>query len=75
MTQQSFFTNQTPPDGGVIGVGWEFEFAYEMLPGDWSITLYDGGDTLLHRAQFTVVTPALFPKDIHICDGGPELLS
>jgi len=72
VTQQSFFTNQTPD--GMIGVGWEFEFAYEMLPGDWSIALYDG-DILLHRARFTVVPPALFPQDIDLCDSGPELLS
>ncbi|WP_300515940.1 DUF3859 domain-containing protein [Aliiroseovarius sp.] len=71
VTQQSFFTNQTPD--GLVGVGWEFEYSYEMLPGDWSITLYDGA-TELHRAEFTVVPPALFPQDIDICDG-PDLLS
>ena len=72
ITQQSFLTNQTPD--GVIGMGWEFEYDYELLPGPWTMTLLDG-DTVLYRAEFTVVPPALFPPEINICSGGPELMS
>lgn len=71
-TSQSFFANQT--EEGQVGVGWEFEFPYELVPGSWSISILDG-DTLLHRADFTVVPVAEFPDGLTICNGGPELMS
>ena len=71
VTRQSYYTEIT-----AIGESmtlYQFDYAYELVEGPWTITAMQG-DELLFRAGFTVVPPALVPELAGVC-GYEDMLS
>jgi len=52
---------------------WQFEYDYELVPGPWTISAYDG-EALLFTVAFDVVPPAMLPELASRC-GYEDLLS
>jgi len=70
-TQQSFDTLISGIDPSLTF--YQFDFAYELLPGRWVMEATQG-DTVLYRAAFQVVAPNKVPELASVC-GFAELLS
>ena len=70
-TSQSYITN-IGSEGSSLTM-YQFDFDYELVEGPWSITAYEGDETLF-RASFTVVAPQLVPELASVC-GYENLLS
>lgn len=71
VTQQSYFSQIT--NTGESMTLYQFDFAYELVQGPWTITATQG-DNLLFRAGFTVVPPEQVPELAGVC-GYENLLS
>ncbi|MCC7320979.1 MAG: DUF3859 domain-containing protein [Rubellimicrobium sp.] len=70
VTHQSYPTTIT--DNPSISL-YDFEFAYEIVPGDWSFAATTGKDVLF-TVHFTVVDPREVPDLAGVC-GYEDLLS
>lgn len=71
-TQQSFQTLVRPAsDPGITF--YQFDHAYELALGDWTMTA-KSGDIVLYETTFTVVPPAILPELAGAC-GYLDLLS
>ena len=70
-TQQSFPTRIRGGDLSLIF--YQFDYRYELLPGEWTMTASAGGE-VLYVARFIVVPPQLAPELARIC-GYEDLLS
>lgn len=66
-TRQTWSSTVQP--GFVETVFYQFDYAYEVLIGDWELSAYDG-DTLVYSARFRVTDPALVPHLSGLCSGG-----
>ena len=71
VTQQSYYTQIT--NTGESMTLYQFDYAYELVQGPWTITATQGDD-LLFRAGFTVVSPQQVPELAGVC-GYEGLLS
>jgi Domain of unknown function (DUF3859) len=71
VTRQSYYTEVT--NIGESMTLYQFDFAYELVEGPWTITAMQG-DELLFRAGFTVVPPGQVPELAGVC-GYEDLLS
>lgn len=71
VTRQSYYTEFT--DIGESMTLYQFDYAYELVEGPWTIAAMQG-DELLFRAGFTVVPPAMVPELAGVC-GYEDLLS
>lgn len=71
VTQQSYYTEIT--NAGESMTLYQFDYAYELVQGPWTITATQG-DELLFRAGFTVVSPQQVPELAGVC-GYEGLLS
>jgi hypothetical protein len=71
VTRQSYYTDVT--NTGESLTLYQFDYAYELVEGPWTITA-TLGDEVLFRAGFTVVPPAQVPELAGVC-GYEDLLS
>jgi Domain of unknown function (DUF3859) len=71
VTRQSFY-NEITSFGDSMTL-YQFDYAYELVEGPWTITATQG-DEVLFRAGFTVVPPAMVPELAGVC-GYEGLLS
>ena len=58
VTAQSWVTDYSP--GAIAYNGFTFEYDYELVPGDWTISAESNG-RLIYHAKFTVVNPMFAP--------------
>lgn len=70
-TRQSFDSRLAMTDLSLTA--WQFEYDYELVPGPWTISAYDG-DALLFSIAFDVVPPAMLPELAATC-GYEDLIS
>lgn len=71
ITRQSYSSEIT--NFGESMTLYQFDYAYELVEGPWTITASKDG-VILFRAGFTVVTPAMVPELAGVC-GYENLLS
>lgn len=70
-TRQSFESSISGIDGSITF--YQFDYAYELVTGTWTITAQQAGTTL-YRATFEVLAPQSIPELAGVC-GFEELLS
>ena len=71
-TEQSFMTTIGAQNAPSITF-YQFDYAYELALGDWTMTASTGGVTL-YEQTFTVVAPTLLPELSGLC-GSSDYLS
>lgn len=64
-TQQSFLTSISGTDTSITF--YQFDYDYELLPGEWTMTATSGGD-VLYTTSFQVVPPQQVPELAAICN-------
>lgn len=64
-TQQSFLTSISGTKTSITF--YQFDYDYELLPGEWTMTATDG-DTVLYTTSFQVVPPNQVPELAAICN-------